>query len=75
MAEHQIVRKHTEQDEKDAWDAYASAALTALITTKGDNSQDDVVAWAATFANLMIEERHKAFPSKPTQVRSEPLKL
>jgi hypothetical protein len=75
MAEHQIVRNHPEQDEKDAWDAYASAALTALITTKGDDNPDDVVAWAATFANLMLEERRKVFPSKPSQARSEPLKL
>ena len=73
MAEHQIVRNHPEQDEKDAWDAYASAALAALVTPGNANS--DVAALAADYATLLLAERRKAFPPKPRVSRSEPLKL
>jgi TorA maturation chaperone TorD len=73
MAEHQISRKQPEQDEKDAWDAYASAALTTLVTP--GSASTDVAALAADYATLLLAERRKAFPPKASVSRSEPLKL
>jgi uncharacterized membrane protein len=72
-AEHRITRKLSMQDERDAWDAYASAALTALVTPGSASS--DVATLAADYATLLLAERRKAFPPKPGLLSSEPLKL
>jgi len=71
--EHRINRKLSTQDEKDAWDAYASAALNALITSGGGTS--NAAAVAADYATLMLEERRKAFPDKRSSATSEPLNI
>ncbi|QOU08046.1 hypothetical protein IM720_15395 [Pseudomonas fluorescens] len=73
-AEHQIIRKHPPQDEKDAWDAYAAAALSALISP-GDTPNKQLASTAAQFATLLLNERREIFPEAKGTARSEPLKL
>jgi len=72
-AEHQVIRKNELQDEKDAWDAYASAALTALVNQ--DSAIEDVTSLAADYATLLLAERRKAFPPKPKPSVPSRLKL
>ncbi|MBJ2254809.1 hypothetical protein PSFL_23880 [Pseudomonas sp. DD1] len=74
MAEHQIVRKHPNQDEKDAWDAYASAALSSLVAI-GSEPNKLAASKAAQFATLLLNERRELFPEKKATARSVPLKL
>lgn len=74
--EHRIIRKLSSQDEKDAWDRYASAALAALVAqSSSSGAKSDVAALAADYATLLLAERRKAFPSKQGLLSSEPLKL
>lgn len=61
--EHRITRKQPAQDEKDAWDAYASAALAALITPGVVDSRQPAIA--AQYATLMLEERRLMFSKEP----------
>jgi len=72
-AEYRINSKISDQDEKDAWDSYASAALNALIV-KGAGVNNPA-ALAADYATLVLEERRKAFPAKGRSPSSEPLNI
>lgn len=61
-AEHRVNTKNSDQDEKDAWDSYASAALNALIIKGGSSGNPALVA--VDYANMMLDERRKVFPEK-----------
>ena len=72
-AEHRLNSKNSDQDEKDAWDSYASAALNALIIKGGSSGNPALVA--ADYANMMLDERRKAFPEKKSSASSQPLRM
>jgi hypothetical protein len=63
--EHQIYAKQKQQDEKDAWDMYASAALGAVVMPGA--ARHEMVALAAEYATMLLEERRKIFAGLPSQ--------
>lgn len=73
-AENRTISKSLEQDEKDAWDLYASAALNGLIVKGGGTSGNPALV-AADYATLMLDERRKAFPEKERSASSQPLRI
>lgn len=72
-AEHRVNSKNSVQDEKDAWDSYASAALNALIAKGAGGSSP--AALAADFATMLLDERRKVFPDNARPVNSESLSI
>ncbi|MFW9088186.1 hypothetical protein ACOI7N_27070 [Pseudomonas sp. P2758] len=71
--ENRYVTKTKDCDEKDAWDAYASAALASLITPGVVDQR--VAAKAGQYATLMLEERRLAFPDPLATASSSSLKI
>jgi hypothetical protein len=72
-AEYRVNSKISAQDEKDAWDSYASAALNALIVKGGGASNPALLA--ADYATMLLDERRKAFPDKERSASSKPLSI
>jgi hypothetical protein len=63
--EHLIYAKQKEQDEKDAWDMYASSALGAVVMPGA--ARREMVALAAEYASMLLEERRKIFAGSTSQ--------